>query len=336
MNDGAIVFDAVVHMHDFRDEMIINDDGRFLRDWSVEGVAFTARNGQTYAPEYFDAPPEVSDATRLLFDESDTDLAMVTTVPLFGLFREGMTPARLAYELASSDPDRYLFCGGVDPLFQGVRGALDEMQRQVEEWGAVSFKFYQAQTMRHFWSADDRELAYPLYEKAQDLGVKLVQFHKGMPLGRQRMETLRPNDLQMAAYDFPDLNFGVHHMGEPYVEETLSIASRFSNIYLILPTLFNQYFVEPLPMLHRLGRALLLVGEDRLCYGTDAFLYPNVQIYIDLVRELVFSESQMNDYGYPALTDDIRRKILGENMAAAVGIDLQARAEKLGLVNREA
>jgi predicted TIM-barrel fold metal-dependent hydrolase len=179
-------------------------------------------------------------------------------------------------------------------------------------------------------------LAYPLYEKAQDLGVKLVQFHKGMPLGRQRMETLRPNDLQMAAYDFPDLNFGVHHMGEPYVEETLSIASRFSNIYLILPTLFNQYFVEPLPMLHRLGRALLLVGEDRLCYGTDAFLYPNVQIYIDLVRELVFSESQMNDYGYPALTDDIRRKILGENMAAAVGIDLQARAEKLGLVNREA
>jgi predicted TIM-barrel fold metal-dependent hydrolase len=331
MKDDIVVFDGVVHMHDFREQMLIGDDARFLRDSSLAQMKFAARNGQVQAPEFVAAPPEVQWANKLLFEESDTDIAMVQTVPLFGVFKEGMTPAHLAHELAAYNPDRILFCGGVDPVFQGVRGALYEMERQVEEWGAVSFKFYQAQTMHHFWSADDRAIAYPLFEKAQELGIKLIQFHKGLPLGRQRMETLRPNDLQLAAYDFPDLNFGIHHMGDPYIDETLWIAARFPNIYLVLPVLFNQFFVEPLPSLHRLGRALLMVGEDRLCYGTDAFLFPKVQLYVDLVSDVSFTEEQMEQYGYPEITHETRRKILGANMASALGFDLQAKAAELGL-----
>jgi predicted TIM-barrel fold metal-dependent hydrolase len=333
MKDDILVFDGVVHMHDFREHMLIGEDAKFLKDWSLAGMDFLSRNGQISAPEFVEAPPELEWANKILFEDSDTDFAMVQTVPLFGVFKDGLTPAKLAHEFAASNPDRVLFCGGVDPLFQGIRGALYEMERQVEEWGAVSFKFYQAQTMRHFWSADDRELAYPLFEKAQQLGIKLIQFHKGMPLGRQRIETLRPNDLQLAAYDFPDLNFGIHHMGDPFIEETLSIAARFQNVYLVLPVLFNMFFVEPLPSLHHLGRALMNVGEDRLCYGTDAFLYPKVQIYIDLLNEVEFTEEQMDQYGYPEITHETRRKILGSNMADALGIDLQARAIELGIAS---
>jgi len=109
------------------------------------------------------------------------------------------------------------------------------------------------------------------------------------------------------------------------------IAARFPNIYLVLPVLFNQFFVEPLPSLHRLGRALLMVGEDRLCYGTDAFLFPKVQLYIDLVSDVSFTEEQMEQYGYPEITHETRRKILGANMASALGFDLQAKAAELGL-----
>src|SRR5579862_2405942 len=317
MKNGAVVFDAAVHMHDFRDKTFINDDSRFLRDATLAALAFAERNGQRVSYDNVHNPPEHDWANRILFEESDTDFAMAQTVPLFGVFRDGMAPALAAYEYAASNPDRVFFCGGVDPIFQGVRGAIYEMERQVGEWGAVSFKFYQAQTMRHWWAADDRELAYPLYAKAQELGIKLLQFHKGLPLGRQRVETLRPNDIQLAAYDFPDLNFGLHHMGEPYVEETINIAARFENIFLVLPLLFNQYFVQPTPMLHRLGQALLFVGEDRLCYGTDTFLWPQVQLYIDLLDNLQFSDELQEQYGYPEMTPQARRKIFGENFASA-------------------
>jgi hypothetical protein len=35
--------------------------------------------------------------------------------------------------------------------------------------------------MHRSWRCDDPEVAYPLYEKAQELGVNLLQFHKGLP-----------------------------------------------------------------------------------------------------------------------------------------------------------
>jgi uncharacterized protein len=330
MKNGMLVFDSVVHVHDFRDEVMLNDDARYLKggfhaalDWSVQ------RDGHTVAHEAVDHPPSHEWANRVLFEESDTDFAMVQTIPLFSLFKDGLAPGQASYELARTNPDRFFFCGGVDPIHQGVSGAVEEMERQVKEWGAVSFKFYQAQDMRRWWRADDEQLAYPLWEKAVELGVKAVQFHKGLPLGLQRVETLTPNDLQQAAYDFPQLNFGMHHMGEPYVDETVNIASRFPNIFLVLPLLFNHYFVQPYEMLHRLGKALLHVGADRVCYGTDAFIWPNVQAYIDLLATLEMPEELQDRYGYPPITDEVRRLIFGESFATLLGIDLKEKARSL-------
>jgi predicted TIM-barrel fold metal-dependent hydrolase len=277
-------------------------------------------------------PPDHDWARRKLFEESDTDIAMVQAVPVFGSFRNGLGPAETAYALYQSDPDRFFFCGGVDPLYQGMKGALENMERQVKEWGASSMKFYQAQSPTMAWRADDREVAYPLYEKALELGIKLVQFHKGLPLGRQRLEDLKPNDIQLAALDFPDLNFGLHHLGNPYIDETINIASRFENVYLILPLWFNEYFVQPREALHRLGKALLFAGPHKLIYGTDAFIWPNVQAYIDLWMNLKMPEDLQEGYGYPELKRDIKEAVIAKNLVEALGWDfseVRARVERL-------
>jgi predicted TIM-barrel fold metal-dependent hydrolase len=212
----------------------------------------------------------------------------------------------------------------VDPLHQGVRGAVREMQRQVEEMGATTIKFYQGQGPRYAWRADDRALAYPLWEKAQELGIKMVQFHKGLPLGRQPVEDFSPNDIQLAAYDFPELNFGLHHLGHPYVDETIDIASRFSNVYLIMPLLYKQWFVQPREMMHRFGKALFYCGDERLCYGSDGFVWNHFQAYIDLLAHFQMPEDLQDGYGYPALTRESRTKIFGENYARGLGLDLGA------------
>jgi predicted TIM-barrel fold metal-dependent hydrolase len=173
-------------------------------------------------------------------------------------------------------------------------------------------------------------LAYPLWEKALELGIKMVQFHKGLPLGRQKVEDVRPNDLQEPAYDFPELNFGIHHLGDPYIDETINIAARFENVYLILPTLFNQYFVQPREMIGRLGKALFYCGDDRICYGTDAFAWPHVQSYIDAFATMEMPDDLQDGYGYPALARETKEKIFGLNFARGAGIDLapyRARAE---------
>jgi predicted TIM-barrel fold metal-dependent hydrolase len=321
MQDGMFVLDCVVHVLDYRHEMTVHPDGDLVREQMTGFSAVTTRKGPPDNPDFAAGPPDLDWCNEMLFGRSNTDLAMVQAVPLFGLYKEGVGPFDLAHEYYESNKARLMLCGGVDPLYQGVKGACEDLRRQVE-LGARSVKFYQAQSPRDAWKADDRTLAYPLYETAQELGIKMIQFHKGLPLGRQRVEDLAPNDIQTAAYDFPDLNFGLHHLGHPYIDETIDIASRFSNVYLILPLLFNQYFVQPREMLHRLGKALFYVGEDKLCYGTDGFVWPHFQAYIDLVTELQMPEDLQDGYGYPALTRSTREKILGLNFARAAGLDI--------------
>ncbi|SDH83990.1 hypothetical protein SAMN05421505_12429 [Sinosporangium album] len=328
MKNGMIVFDSVVHMTDHRAEFRVHDDGKILTQRLRRMHARSPKKAVPINDSFTDGPPDIAWANEVLWDKSDTDFAMAQTIPLFALWRDGVSPARTNHELAQSNPDRFLFCGGVDPLYQGLRGALDEMTRQVEEMGAVSIKFYQAQRPGHAWRADDRKLAYPLYEKAMELGIKLVQFHKGFPLAHAQIEDLHPGDLQLAAYDFPDLKFGVHHLGGVHFDDMIDVAERFPNVYSILSPLFNTYFQQPRRVYEMFGKALYYIGDKRLCYGTDAFVHPNVQLYIDVLSTIQIPEDLQEGYGYPELTDEGRARILGLNFAEALGVELSVEGDK--------
>jgi uncharacterized protein len=167
MQDGMFVLDCVVHVLDYRHEMTVHPDGDVVRDQIVGFNAVTARKGPPENPDIAAGPPDFDWCNDMLFGRSNTDVAMVQAVPLFGLYREGVGPFDLALEYYESNKDRLMLCGGVDPLFQGIKGAREEMRRQVE-LGAKSIKFYQAQSPRDAWKADDRSLAYPLFETAQE------------------------------------------------------------------------------------------------------------------------------------------------------------------------
>ena len=160
------------------------------------------------------------DLGRLLFDDSCTDMAMAQAVVLYDVYKKGFAPVEAQYQFARAYPERVLFCGGVDPLYPSLDHALQEMERQVRELGARSFKFYNAHVGKA-WRCDDPKLAYPMYEKARELGIKVLQFHKGFPITRARLEDLSPLDIQQAALDFPDLTFAIHHLALPYFEEVV-------------------------------------------------------------------------------------------------------------------
>jgi predicted TIM-barrel fold metal-dependent hydrolase len=315
------IFDNVVHMYDNKPDNLNPQGVKTARNLIGMGDLFSNKKYPSN-DHFFDQELSVEEAGRILFEESDTDIAMAQTVPLFGWWKDGFSPARRQYALKEAHPDRVLFCGGVDPLYQGLDGALNEMTRQTEEWGAVSFKFYQAHDNSLSWRVDDRQIAYPMWEKALELGINNVQFHKGVPFGTERMEHMHPTDLQQAALDFPDLNFIIHHLGDPYIDESISIASRNPNVWLALSAWINIYPIMPREALKRLGKAMMYVGPDRLLWGSEAFVWPNVQGYIELFMDLEMPENLQSDYGFPEITRDDKRKILGENYAGMLGIDV--------------
>ena len=52
---------------------------------------------------------------------------------------------------------------------------------QVKELGIDGFKFYPGNPTGP-WRMDAQEIAYPYFEKCQELGIKNLSFHKGLPI----------------------------------------------------------------------------------------------------------------------------------------------------------
>ncbi|HZQ06749.1 MAG TPA: amidohydrolase family protein, partial [Anaerolineae bacterium] len=278
MIDGIFIFDNVVHMYDMSENNLKSRPDTSIAQnhvLRVGGIARAAQETEKYRP--FARQWTTADLGQLLFEDSATDMAMAQVVPLFDWWKDGFAPVRAQYEFARAYPDRVLFCGGVDPGFQGVEGAQESMREQVEMMGARSFKFYNAHIDGNSWRCDDKHLAYPLYEEALKLGVDVFQFHKGVPLGPVNIEDLRPNDLQAPARDFPSAQFIIHHLGMPYFEETLSIASRFPNVFLALSGNINACLLAPRAVQEQLGRLLLYCGAEKLLWGSEAPLYGSPQ-----------------------------------------------------------
>jgi predicted TIM-barrel fold metal-dependent hydrolase len=106
------------------------------------------------------------------------------------------------------------------------------------------------------------------------------------------------------------------------------VASRHANIVMVLPLWFNQYLMQPRPMLEVLGKALYEIGPDRLLYGSEAFLWPRVQNFIDAFDELEMPEDLQQGWGYPPVTREIKEQIFGLNAARILGIDVQGYKDK--------
>jgi hypothetical protein len=81
---------------------------------------------------------------------------------------------------------------------------------------------------------------------------------------------------------------------------------------------------QPQAAAHVLGKLLLHLGEDRILWGTDSIWYGAPQDQISAFRAFEIPQSMQDAYGYPALTDGAKSKILGLTAAAVYGIDVAA------------
>lgn len=325
MIDGIFIFDNVIHVYDLSLENLRPDvpDAAHARQLMMH-----PNSGGRARPEEVGKHWSVEEIHDLVFVRSQTDMAMAQVVPIYDWYKDWFAPVKAQHAMAQAYPDRVLFCGGVDPLYRGLADALEQMEHQVRDLGAVSMKFYNGHVDGQ-WRCDDEKIAYPLYEKCRELGISVLQFHKGIPFGKQNVEYLRPTDLQKAARDFPDLNFIIHHLALPYFDETCSIAARFPNIHLALSGTVSQMVTAPRLLQERMGRLLREVGPHKLLWGSEAALVGCPQPYLEMFMALEIPEDLRKGYGYPQITRADKEAILGKNFAKLMNIDLDAKRQQL-------
>lgn len=334
MIDDAFVIDGAVHVVDWSFDHLssrsrLHDPETRLAELELYdrllGGIFDFTELEHGVPDAMTGSEEAN--YELLFKQSPTDMAIVGSLA-FGPSDEYDDPdysLKINHRFAAAYPDRCIFGGGIQPWGQDLDYALDKIEWQVRELGAQSMKFYP-----FHWHADDVEYAYPLYEKCRSLGVKILQFHYCQPGDTtHNVEMQRPIGIQAPARDFPEMTFVMHHPMPLYFEETLSIASRFPNIYLVCSPLFQLSLVKPRLTQELVGQLLQWVGPDRLVYGSEGAMGGNTTRYVQAVMDFEISEDLRKGYGYPEVTREDKEKILALNIARVFGIDVDAKREAL-------
>ncbi len=333
MLEDVFVIDGVAHSYDYRDSN--NAAGRYSE--SVTDLIFGAHTalspaGYRVPREHYIRDWSVEETANMLFVESDYDLACHHVLEL-NAYKDGGSGLAKAREAKERWPDRFIVYAGVDPL-KG-QAALDELERQVEELDPVGLKLYPNSWGADGvsgWHMDDPEVAFPLFDKAQQLGLKAVAIHKAVPLGPVPMKHYRVDDIDAAADAFPDLAFEIVHGGMAFVEETAWQLARYPNVYVNLEVTASLTVAKPALFTQALAGLIGpsgAAGIDRLIWGTGASVWhpdPPLQWFWNSFE---FSEEMVEGLALPQIDKAAKRKILGENYARLIGLDIEAARQRI-------
>ena len=256
--------------------------------------------------------------------------------------------------------------GTITPPGPGELPNLEEMERQVETNKIVSWKGYPIGDfvavgegrLTYPWHIDDPIVAYPVWWKSLDLGIKVVSLHMGLnPPGMtpEHEDHGHPRHLAAAARDFPQLTFVAYHAGlRPFLDDTsvaqqlqASIAAgqnppqidwvtdlafieknqhrKLPNVLAELGTTFaSSVVIFPELTAHILGQLLKGLGSKRILWGTDSMWYGSPQWQIDAFWRFQIPEQLRERFDYPELDDDAKLRILGLNSAKLYKINNEA------------
>lgn len=342
------------------DEFVFDLQGHFL-DYSVEpgtrqGSEFWSAFPQRDCGE---ADPRLCFSVDHFMEEvflrSDTSMVALSALPIAPegspLSAATMDRARRVAEVACHD-QRVLLHAQALPNVGDLQANLDAMSDAVARYPIVAWKVFTNfpdlyDGSGNAWRLDDGDPALArvgdtFLRHAVELGVPTVAAHKGLSTTLGYSSAFAsPVDVGPAARAHPDVRFLVYHSGfeadavegpfDPAAADHGSnrlIASMQAsgigpnqNVYAELGTTWWSLLARPDEAAHLLGKLLVHVGEDNVLWGTDAVFYGSPQGQIQAFRAFRISEQFQEQFGYPAMTDDIKRKVLGLNALKLHDVD---------------
>ncbi len=199
---------------------------------------------------------------------------------------------------------RFIGFASVDP---SLPGAPEALEHAVREYGLRGLKLDPA--LQQF-AIDDAERAFPVYARAEDLGIPVLM-HCGMswaPKGRSALAN--PLALEAVVQAFPRLNVVIAHLGWPWVNEAVMLALRYRTVHLDTSVLFSGSPTDSLRQaidstigIEALDRSL----SRQLVFGSN---YPRVD-----PKRAAWAVRALG------LRTKLERRIVHDNAAALLGLD---------------
>jgi predicted TIM-barrel fold metal-dependent hydrolase len=221
-------------------------------------------------------------------------------------------------------PDKFIGMGAVNPKFRGVQSARRELERSIVEVGLTGLKLY---PMYDHWAVNDRDLAFPIFDKAAELDIPVMVHLSTTPVADTVLLYGWPILLDDVARAFPRLRLLVCHAGVPWVDEALLLLTRHTNVYVDIS--FINSILSRRQTYDFLQRALQLGAPlSRICWATD---YPGFEFPNTLLPKFALVNDEVRE-DETALADADLARMLGGNYARFIGIDwsLEETVEQIG------
>jgi predicted TIM-barrel fold metal-dependent hydrolase len=284
-----------------------------------------------------------------MFIRSDTTLAVISALPIPGGGNLPIESMELAKQVALSlcPEDRVLMHGGAYAhAADDFDRALVEMTAARDEHDIAAWKIYTMVGANPFYFDDHdpnrAQIGQKFIDHVREIGPSIICTHKGFKdIVFSDEELTSPVDIGPAAARNEDISFVIYHSGfeprsepGPYTEDTAHLSTNRlikslldagiepnSNVYAELGGTWWSVMQDPDKASHVIGKLLKYVGEDRVVWGTDSIWFGTPQDQIQAFRTFEISEQYQEQFGYPALTPEIKAKIFGLNSAQLYGVD---------------
>jgi predicted TIM-barrel fold metal-dependent hydrolase len=93
------------------------------------------------------------------------------------------------------------------------------------------------------------------------------------------------------------------------------------NVFAEMGSAWIQVMADTNASQHYIGKLLKYLGPNNIVWGTDCILYGSPQVQIDLFKAFTITPQYQDKYGYPAITDAMKKQIFGLNAAALYRVD---------------
>jgi predicted TIM-barrel fold metal-dependent hydrolase len=284
-----------------------------------------------------------------VFAQSDTSMAVLSAVPVSSLPGGALDAEVMRAAMRQADQvcgeGRLLMQAHAAPTAEPLEAQLAAMGDLAAQYPIAAWKVY-THAGGPGWYLDDSDPSAPqvgrqLLDRVAELGPRILAVHKGLAGPGTRARFASPVDVGPAARDHPDISFVVYHSGYeaggaegPYTEATRDAGvNRLvssvvdagiepgGNVYGELGSTWRLVMGSPDEAAHVVGKLLRYLGEDNVVWGTDSIWYGSPHDQIQAFRAFEISEQLQERFGYPALTPEVKAKVLGLSSARLYGVD---------------
>jgi predicted TIM-barrel fold metal-dependent hydrolase len=215
-------------------------------------------------------------------------------------------PNRYVADYCKRSPEKLIGFAGIDPT---ERTAVAELKLAREELKLRGVTFSPAN--QDFHPNDTR--AMRVYAEAEQLGMPILFHPGGQFTEASKLEYARPYLLDEVARNFPRLRLVIAQLGQPWVDETIVMLGKHSNVFADVSGLLSR----PWQAYNALVTAYQYGVIDKLLFGSD-FPYTNAA---DCIETLYSLNQIAQGTNLPVVPREALRGIVERDTLSLLGLE---------------